>query len=74
MDLKKKQKTNEIINDYKLKIINYENNKGIEKEKKENEKLIAKKELEREKQIEFNELRNKSELVLKIISMTKCFL
>ena len=71
IDFKKKEELNKIINEYRMKLIQYKNMKEIEKTTKENEYLIAKKTLETQKEIEFNDLKMKFELVQKIISMIK---
>ena len=45
IDFKKKEELNKIINEYRMKLIQYKNMKEIEKTTKENEYLIAKKKI-----------------------------
>ena len=71
LDLKKKEVLFKLSNDYKIKLLQYENNKKLEKLEKEKEMIIYKKKIEADKEIELNELKSKSELVKKIISIYK---
>ena len=71
LDLKKKEELFKLTNEYKLKLVQYINQKKLEKQKKESENEIRQKQFESDKEIEFNELRQKSFLVQKIISSIK---
>lgn len=71
IDFKKKEIINQLYNENKIKLIQYKNKKELEKQKKESELLILKKEFEANKEIELNELKNKAELVMKIIFISK---
>ena len=71
LDLKKKEELFKLSNDYKIKLLQYENKKKLEKQEKEKELFIQKKKFEADKEVELNELKNKSELVKKIISIYK---
>lgn len=71
LDLKKKEELFKLSNDYKIKLLQYENKKKIEKQEKEKEIFIKQKQIEADKEIELNELQNKAELVKKIIAIYK---
>ena len=71
LDLKKKEELSKLTNEYKIKLVQYINQKKLEKQKKEIEDEIRQKKFESDKEIEFNELRQKSFLVQKIISSIK---
>ena len=71
LDLKKKEVINKISNNYQIKLLQYENEKKLEKQKIEKEAIIEKTQFEANKEIEFNELKNKAELTQKIIMMFK---
>ena len=71
VDYKKKCILNEITNEYKIKLIKYQNEKEKEKEKKIAEKEIRKAEFETEKEIEINEMKNKALMTQKLIVIFK---
>lgn len=60
-----------LSNEYKIKLIKYENQKRLEKQEKENLIEIKKKKFEADKEIKLNELKQKAILVQKIISIYK---
>lgn len=71
LDLKKKEELFKLTNEFKLKLVQYINQKKLEKQKKEAEDEIKQRQFESDKAIEFNELRQKAFLVQKIISSIK---
>jgi hypothetical protein len=60
-----------ITNEYKIKLIKYQNEKEIEKQINEKNLSIKKKEFEAKKEIELDDMKNKAELVQKIIACVK---
>lgn len=71
VDYEKKCKLNEIRNEYKLKLIKFQNKKEKEKEKREAEMEIHKKEFECKKELEINDMKNKSLLSQQLIAIFK---
>ena len=71
VDYKKKNKLNEIKNEYKLKLIKYQNKKEKEKEKREADWEIKKKEFNCQKELEINDMKNKSLLAQKLMLIFK---
>ena len=70
-NLKKKEELYKLSNEYKIKLIKYENQKRLEKQEKENLIEIKKKKFEADKEIKLSELKQKANLVQKIISIYK---
>lgn len=70
-NLKKKEELYKLSNEYKIKLIKYENQKKLEKQEKDNLIEIKKKKFEADKEIKLNELKQKANLVQKIISIYK---
>jgi hypothetical protein len=71
VDYKKKNILNEIKNEYKLKLIKFQNLKEKEKEKREAEMEIGKKEFETQKELEINDMKNKSLLAQQLMIIFK---
>jgi hypothetical protein len=71
VDYKKKNILNEIKNEYKLKLIKFQNLKEKEKEKREAEMEIEKKEFETQKELEINDMKNKSLLAQQLMIIFK---
>lgn len=71
VDYKKKNKLNEIKNEYKLKLIKYQNKKEKEKEKREADWEIKRKEFNCQKELEINDMKNKSLLAQQLMSIFK---
>ena len=71
VDYKKKCILNEITNEYKIKLIKYQNEKEKEKEKKLAEREIRKELFETEKECEINEMKNNAVMAQKLIVIFK---
>jgi hypothetical protein len=71
VDYKKKYILNEITNEYKIKLIKYQNEKEREKEKKIAEKEIREEEFKAKKDYEKNDMKNKAAMAQKLIVIFK---
>lgn len=71
IDYKKKNKLNEIKNEYKLKLIKFQNEKEKEKEKKLAENEVRKANFEANKEYEINEMKNKAVMAQSLIVIFK---
>ena len=71
VDYKKKYILNEITNEYKIKLIKYQNEKEREKEKKIAEKEIREEEFKAKKEYEKNDMKNKAAMAQKLIVIFK---
>ncbi len=71
VDLKKKYLLNEITNDYKIKLVKYQNEKEKEKEKKLADMEVRKEEFEANKELEIIDMKNKALLTQKLIVIFK---
>ena len=71
IELLKKEKLNELKNEYQLNLLKYKNMKELEKAEREKNEEIKRKEFEAEKEIKFNELKSKAEFVKKIITLIR---
>ena len=71
LNLKKKEELFKLSNDYKIRLLQYENKKKLENQEKAKDFAIKKKQFEADKEIELNDLKNKAELVKKIITIYK---
>jgi hypothetical protein len=71
IDYKKKNKLNEIHNEYKLKLIKYQNEKEKEYERKAANFEIEKKEFDAKKELELNDMKNKALFSQKLMAIFK---
>lgn len=71
LELKKKEYLFQIENEYKIKEIQYINNKKLELQEKEKNDAIKKMKFDAQNEIELNALKNKANFVKKVISIYK---
>jgi hypothetical protein len=67
----KKINLNKIKNEYKLKLVKYQNEKEKEKERKLAQMEIKKREFEAKKECEINDMKNKALFVQELIAIFK---